>query len=503
MPAQNPVQVRPRQARRARGRRHVAFVQLQERGGVVAFEAGEGFGAGVGVRQARVDAAGLGARLGGLREGLDVAEDHAALEVVAELAHVAGPAASSDRGEELGGEERGELDVAEAHAAQEHVREHREVFEALAERRDARVDDREAVVEVFAETTGGDLWSQFAGHDYELKSPLVNAGARIYDPDNAVFLSPDPVLATAGIGAAPYQYAFQNPNSYTDPTGMWPIGTGGIDCLTAGCLELHGIDVVLDPTGTHYINRGSGRPDGLNAGTAHGDSRGGGRATAGTGRSFVDTDLALVNMVDRLGVDDFFAGMGDSLSFGLTGRFRGATGIDGAGGSVDRSSDAYDNGEWAAVGTSLANIPGLIRSGVRSGAAWVSRTLRGRGMNSPDALQGVERASAELIDAVRSRRTVEFAVEGSDELRYLDAIGAEANVGGAAVDHILLRADPSKAALLEEFLHGTQHSLGIIKRLGQSGAEWHVKDFMIRHARLLGLGAEDVRRLTILRDMGL
>jgi RHS repeat-associated protein len=248
-------------------------------------------------------------------------------------------------------------------------------------------------------TGGGDLWSQFAGHDYELKSPLVNAGARIYDPDNAVFLSPDPVLATAGIGAAPYQYAFQNPNSYTDPTGMWPIGTGGIDCLTAGCLELHGIDVVLDPTGTHYVNRGLGRPDGLNAGTAHGDSRGGGRATAGTGRSFVDTDLALVNMVDRLGVDDFFAGMGDSLSFGLTGRFRGATGIDGAGGSVDRSSDAYDNGEWGAVATSLANVPGLIRSGVRwatsaalrsGGAAGAAENIVYRGLAAgEDAAKGL------------------------------------------------------------------------------------------------------------------
>lgn len=198
----------------------------------------------------------------------------------------------------------------------------------------------------------------------------MNAGARIYDPDNAVFLSPDPVLATAGIGAAPYQYAFQNPNSYTDPTGMWPLGTGGIDCLTAGCVPLEGLEVVPDPAGVRSGHRGSGRPDGLNAGAAHGDSRGGGRATGGGANAPMEWDLAVANYLDNVGVDDFFAGMGDSLSFGLTGRFRAATGVDG---TVDRSSDAYDNGEWAAVGTSLANIPGLIRSGVRAASGWAAR----------------------------------------------------------------------------------------------------------------------------------
>lgn len=45
--------------------------------------------------------------------------------------------------------------------------------------------------------------------------------------------------------------------------------------------------------------------------------------------------------------------------------------------------------------------------------------------------------------------------------------------------HILLRKSPSKAAVLEEFLHGTQSKLGITDRLGTSGlgsAETHVKD---------------------------
>lgn len=71
---------------------------------------------------------------------------------------------------------------------------------------------------------------------------------------------------------------------------------------------------------------------------------------------------------------------------------------------------------------------------------------------------------------------------------------------------ILLRENPSKAALLEEFLHGTQARLGIVDRLGNSGlgsAETHVKDFMMRHRQMLGLSDEDVRILKILRDKGL
>ncbi len=65
---------------------------------------------------------------------------------------------------------------------------------------------------------------------------------------------------------------------------------------------------------------------------------------------------------------------------------------------------------------------------------------------------------------------------------------------------ILLRAQPSKGALLEEFLHGTQFKQGIIERRGQQGAEVHVKDFMVRYKKMLGLGQEDVKILETLRE---
>jgi len=107
---------------------------------------------------------------------------------------------------------------------------------------------------------------------------------------------------------------------------------------------------------------------------------------------------------------------------------------------------------------------------------------------------GIERASQGLIDAVSSRRTVQFATEGSDELRYLNSVGAEANVGGQNLTNILLRENPSKLAVLEEFLHGTQARLGVINvgDLNRTAAEIHVNKFMLNHHKLLGLGAEDV-----------
>jgi hypothetical protein len=111
----------------------------------------------------------------------------------------------------------------------------------------------------------------------------------------------------------------------------------------------------------------------------------------------------------------------------------------------------------------------------------------------------LERASPDLLAAVeRHGRTITVAQPGSEEMRYLDYMGAEANVGGAGMTHILVRANPGKAAVLEEFLHGTQARLGIIDRLGTRGAEVHVKDFMIRHRVMLGLGDEDVEALRTL-----
>ena len=80
---------------------------------------------------------------------------------------------------------------------------------------------------------------------------------------------------------------------------------------------------------------------------------------------------------------------------------------------------------------------------------------------------------------------------------------AEAGCNDEDYQHIIFRENPGKAVVLEEFLHGTQHRLGIIDAIGRGAAEHHIKDFMIRHRRLLGLGDEDVEILKELMHAGL
>ena len=179
---------------------------------------------------------------------------------------------------------------------------------------------------------------------------------------------------------------------------------------------------------------------------------------------------------------------------------------------ADTEEEALKSGLAAGVlggatgGATGALRAAWVRAASRSALSSAAAAAEGGTMNSSNALEGVERASERLVRAVSKRRTVDIARAGTEEMRYLDAIGAEANVGGPTMTHILLRPNPSKAAVLEEFLHGTQERLGIIRQLGASGmgsAETHVKNFMIRHSKLLGLSPEDVARLVKLRDMGL
>ncbi|WP_295841344.1 hypothetical protein [uncultured Apibacter sp.] len=73
----------------------------------------------------------------------------------------------------------------------------------------------------------------------------------------------------------------------------------------------------------------------------------------------------------------------------------------------------------------------------------------------------------------KKKRRIEIATEGSEAKRMLDYLVAEDLMS------ILLGENPSKAA------------------------EGHVKDFMIRHQRMLGLCDKDVQILEKLKDMGL
>ncbi|AFY83606.1 hypothetical protein [Oscillatoria acuminata] len=67
-------------------------------------------------------------------------------------------------------------------------------------------------------------------------------------------------------------------------------------------------------------------------------------------------------------------------------------------------------------------------------------------------------------------------------------------------NHIIIRPDARKIELLEEFLHATQIKFGILDKLGHHAAEINVKDFMIKHQKMINLSQKDIDSLVIMRD---
>lgn len=323
-----------------------------------------------------------------------------------------------------------------------------------------------------------------------------------------------------------YLYAYQNPTVYVDPDGNAPVLMESADALsqwaddtrkTASNLENNGINVfpaaamglgagTLDilSGGVQIINQGVNLGvDALASPNSNSlfvhESRADLQETRGEVTNAIEST---VNVAKITFEDPSAAGakLKDITKAGVQSFAQGDTGAVGN----TFSALAVAPSGIAAVNATAQGIR-VTGQGIRSATNKFIPNNR-INMRSPDDLMGVEPASPELLSAVSKKRDVVVAQPGSEELRMLDYFGAEASVGAANNTHILLRQNPSKAALLEEFLHGTQSKLGITDRLGTSGmgsAETHVKDFMIRHQKMLELSDEDVQILQVLKDKGL
>lgn len=122
-------------------------------------------------------------------------------------------------------------------------------------------------------------------------------------------------------------------------------------------------------------------------------------------------------------------------------------------------------------------------------------------MFQSDSTRGDTVATKELLQSIENKgKTIIFAKTGSDEAKLLDYFGANASVNTNNINHIIVKPDVRKIEILEEFLHGTQQKLGIIDRLGNYVSEIHVKDFMIRHQKVLGLSNNDIKALIIMKN---
>lgn len=111
------------------------------------------------------------------------------------------------------------------------------------------------------------------------------------------------------------------------------------------------------------------------------------------------------------------------------------------------------------------------------------------------------KAEPELIDAMRSKgRELKIIEPGTADRGRLDGLGKEAAVliSTDMPDLIQLKVGAPKIAALEEFLHGTQFRNPYLSELPIAIREIHVKDFMIRHQKMLGLSENDLSVLRVL-----
>lgn len=118
----------------------------------------------------------------------------------------------------------------------------------------------------------------------------------------------------------------------------------------------------------------------------------------------------------------------------------------------------------------------------------------------PDNLKSLEiqKATPELIEAMQSKgRQIETVSPGSFLHNRLIRLKAE---GSVLNDMITLKEDGPKITALEEFLHGTQAQIPSLAELPAEIREIQVKDFMIRHQKLLGLTDNDVTVLKAMKE---
>lgn len=117
-------------------------------------------------------------------------------------------------------------------------------------------------------------------------------------------------------------------------------------------------------------------------------------------------------------------------------------------------------------------------------------------------LRGNQLAEESLINKLRGRNEIEWIDEAHPNWKSWqeNAINAEFD---PETGKMFFRRDARHIEVIEEFLHGTQEKLGLLDELPYPREELHVKDFMLRHRKLLGISDEEAEivRQMIIRQM--
>jgi hypothetical protein len=105
--------------------------------------------------------------------------------------------------------------------------------------------------------------------------------------------------------------------------------------------------------------------------------------------------------------------------------------------------------------------------------------------------RATEPADPTLLDKLRARG---FTIDQTAEIqRYLDY--RKVNAATFLEKDLLLLPDPRKIEVLEEYLHNVQDDIGLLEKMTPAQLEIHVKHFMVRHQKLLGISEADAHWL--------
>lgn len=175
----------------------------------------------------------------------------------------------------------------------------------------------------------------YTAREYDVESGLYHYRARAYSPSLGRFLQTDPIDFGGG-DVNMLRYVSNNPINTVDPLGLWGIN----DCWSTPFPPHDELNIPdPHPPGTP----GDYPPAGGKGGARAWDHSPGGGGGGGGG---FNIDLGVL-----FAVSDFFAGVGDAFTFGVTNAIREAGGFNDA---VDPSSGAYFTGEITGTGLQVA-----------------------------------------------------------------------------------------------------------------------------------------------------
>jgi len=208
----------------------------------------------------------------------------------------------------------------------------------------------------------------YTAREYDPETELYHYRARAYSPVIGRFLQTDPIDFGGG-DINMLRYAGNNPVNVVDPLGLWGIN----DCWTTPFPPYDPLNIPpTKPPGTTPPLP----PKPPQISNHHKNGGGGG----GGGGLFMEMDLTPLFVIS-----DFFAGVGDALTLGLTNQMREAGGYNDV---VDHGSAAYGSG--AATGTGL---------GVATAGAGVAASAAGIAASVTAATQATELAGTYIIAA--------------------------------------------------------------------------------------------------------